>query len=107
MSTDPELNDNPNGEDTSLPGIVWLVAAFIPAAVGLSLGVTRLGRGAGAAFLVALVLNLVLSVMSARGLARKLKNGGAQIIVGFLLFCFFFIVNIGVVVFAICSQIHF
>jgi len=91
----------PNDGDGSTPKIVWLFAAFFPSVIGIaSLYTKNPGQWLVA---VLVVLNLVCSVAASAGLVRGMKKEGIQVIVGFFLFVFLFVLNALIVLFVGCS----
>src|SRR5271163_800505 len=89
---DPENNyagPLPEGKDESFLKIIWLFVAFCPTAAGIAcLHIKQPGEWL-IPFL--LFLNLGSSIAAAVGLVRGMKSAGVQVLVGFLLVPFFFV----------------
>jgi len=89
-------------ERKRVPGILWLLEAFIPSVVAL--GIMEKANASPYLGVALSILCVVCSVIAAVGLVRGMRSLAMQIILGIFLAGFFFIMNVVVVVFIGCSR---
>ena len=97
----PELP--PNGEDRYSRKMMWLLAAFLPSAIGIAC--VYLIKSDSKLWFLIHGLDLILCVVASVNLVRGMTDKTVQIIAGFFLSIFFFLLNTLIVVSAGCSQI--
>ena len=91
----------PNEGHEPIPKIFWLFAAFVPSLIGVALLYLRsVGRGM---LPLAVIADVILSVVAGVGLVRGMKNPGVAFILGCFLVAFFFVVNALIVLFVGCG----
>ena|SRR5579863_9073404 len=91
----------PSERDKSFRKVMWLLAAFVPSALGVAC--FHLKERGRELLPYVVVVNLVISVAASVGLVRGMKNAGAQFILGLFLIPFFFVLNVLIVFFVGCS----
>jgi hypothetical protein len=101
MSNDSSQPEGPEKEKRSIPGIIWLLCAFVPSAVAIScLQIKNAGEWL-LPFLV--ILDIGCSFAAAIGLLRNMEKKVLRAILTMLLAAFFFAMNVIITLFVGCS----
>lgn len=99
MSDEP---DQPGGNESAFPGLLWLFCAFIPAI--LAVASLKMNQPDPMLFSTLAVIDVVCSFAAAIGLLRKASmNEAARFLLILFLGAFFSVLNIVITIFIGCS----
>ena len=103
MEVEPSQPTEPHKKGNPISKIIWLFAAFIPAAVAMGCMMMKVDFGNGVLILL-FILNAACSHIAAAKLLDGLKNKQMQIGLRTLLGFAFFLLNVVIAVYAGCSM---